>query len=96
MQQWRATHPGYWRRHVKVGRLKVRGDLAEVIRELALQDMIDAHFSLLIGLVSHLAGGASQDEIASAIRRLTVLGHAVLLQSTSVVDLRQQTADPTH
>ena len=90
MQQWRAAHPGYWRQRVKVGRLQVRGELAEVIRDLALQDMIDAHFSLLVGLVSHLTATASQDEIASEIRRLTMLGHGMLLQSAGATDFPQQ------
>lgn len=87
IQQWRAAHPGYWRRRVRLGRYNIQGDLAAVVRELALQDVIDAHFSLVIGLVSHLAGTALQDEIATEIRRLTLLGHGVLLQSTGVSDL---------
>lgn len=87
MQQWRAAHPGYRRRRTKVGRYQIHGALAEVVRKLASQDEIDALFSLVIGLLSHLSGAASQDEIATEIRRLTLLGHGVLLQSTGVSDL---------
>lgn len=90
IQQWRAAHPGYWRRRVRVGSYNIQGNLAAVVRELALQDVIDAQFSLVIGLVSHLAGTALQDEIATEIRRLTLLGHGVLLQSTGASDLPQE------
>lgn len=87
IRQWRADHPGYWRRRLKIGRHQVGGSLAEVARELALQDMIDGQFSLVIGLVSHLTGVALQDEIASEIRRLTVHGHGILQQSAKSPDL---------
>ena len=88
IQQWRAAHPGYWRRRVRLGHYQISGALAEVVREFALQDMIDAHFSLVVGLLSHLTGSALQDEIVSEIRRLNVLGHAVLLQSVRSADQR--------
>lgn len=90
MQQWRAAHPGYRHRRTKVGRYQIRGPLAEVVQELASQDEIDALFSLVIGLLSHLSGAASQDEIATEIRRLSLIGHGVLLQSAGVRDLSQQ------
>lgn len=96
IQQWRAGHPGYWRRPVKIGRHFLQGNLAEVVREFALQDMIDAQFSLVIGLVSHLSGAALQDEIASEIRRLIMLGHAVLLQSSGGPDQRRKSAHSAH
>lgn len=82
MQQWRDMHPGYWRRKVRLGRYVMRGKLAEVIREFALQDMIDTHFSLVVGLVSYLAQSALQDTIASEMRRLMLLGHGILTQTT--------------
>jgi len=40
MQQWRGTHPGYWRRKIQIGRYELRGRLADVVREFALQDTI--------------------------------------------------------
>ena len=82
MQQWRDMHPGYWRRKLRLGRYELRGNLADVAREFALQDMIDTHFSLVVGLVSYLAETALQDTIASEIRRLILLGHGVLTQTT--------------
>ena len=82
MQLWRAAHPGYWRRKIRVGRYEVRGKLADVVREFALQDMIDTHFSLVVGLGSYLTKSALQDSIASEMRRLILLGHGILTQST--------------
>ena len=96
MQQWRATHPGYRHRRTKVGRYQIRGALAEVVRELVSQDEIDALFSLVIGLLSHLSGAVSQDEIATEIRRLTLLGHGILLQSTGAPDLPQNPGIQVH
>ena len=81
VQDWRNTHPGYWRRRTRLGRYLLRGKLAEMVREFALQDMIDTQFSLVAGLVSHLTGIALQDEIASEIRRLILLGHGILTQT---------------
>ncbi len=80
MQEWRSLHPGYWRRKVSIGRYVMKGKLADVVREFALQDMIDTHFPLLIGLVSHLTQSALQDTIASELRRLMLLGHGILTQ----------------
>lgn len=82
MQDWREAHPGYWRRKAQVGRYALRGKLADVAREFALQDMIDTHFSLVVGVVSYLTGSALQDTIASEMRRLILRGHGILTQST--------------
>ena len=82
VQEWRCAHPGYWRRKVRIGCYDVRGKLADVVREFALQDMIDTHFSLVVGLVSYLTQSALQDTIASEMRRLILLGHGILTQTT--------------
>lgn len=82
MQQWREKHPGYWRRKLRLGRYELRGKLADLAREFALHDVIDTHFSLVVGLVSYLAETALQDTIASELRRLILLGHGVLTQTT--------------
>jgi hypothetical protein len=66
---------------MRIGRYNVRGELADVVREFALQDMIDTHFSLVVGLVSYLTRSALQDTIASEIRRLMLLGHGVITQA---------------
>ncbi len=39
VQDWRTIHPGYWRKRTRLGRYILRGKLAEVVREFALQDM---------------------------------------------------------
>ena len=78
VQDWRSINPGYWRKKTRLGRYILRGKLAEMVRDFALQDMIDTQFLLLAGLVSHLTGVALQDEIASEIRRLILLGHGIL------------------
>lgn len=81
-QAWRKAHSGYWRKAAKIGNYVVRGKLAKLVREFALQDVIDAIFSLVIGLISHLSGSALQDTIAKEIRRLMVAGHAILDHSS--------------
>ena len=78
VQDWRSINPGYWRTKTRLGRYILRGKLAETVREFALQDTIDTQFLLLAGLVSHLTGVALQDEIASEIRRLILLGPGIL------------------
>jgi len=40
--------------------------------------MIDTHLALKIGIISHLSGATLQDTIAKEMRRLTLLGHAIL------------------
>jgi hypothetical protein len=67
---------------VRLGRYEMRGKLADVVREFALQDMIDTQFSLVVGLLSYLTRSALQDTIASEMRRLMLLGHGILTQST--------------
>lgn len=83
VQDWRKVHPGYWRRRARVGQYLVRGRLAEMARQIALQDEIDTHFSLVVGLVSHLTKSALQDEIARELSRLMLLGHGILTQTTT-------------
>lgn len=74
----------------RLGRYILRGKLAETVREFALQDMIDTQFSLLAGLVSHLTGVALQDEIASELRRLILLGHGILNQTALAPSLSRE------
>jgi hypothetical protein len=88
-QAWRKAHPRYWQKRVRVGRYVAYGKLAAVIREFALQDMTDAHFCLVLGLVSHLARCAQQDTIAKEMRRLIVLGHGIFEQITSRYSCRR-------
>ena len=86
VQDWRKGHPGYWQRRARIGRYVVRGRLADLVRQIALQDKIDTHFSLVVGLVSRLTGSALQDEIAQELSRPMLLGHGILTQITKAPD----------
>ena len=83
VRTWRKKNPRYWRRESRILRAR-RNDfalsksLSSALRYVALQDMIDTHLALKIGIISHLSGATLQDTIAKEIRRLTLLGHAIL------------------
>jgi hypothetical protein len=80
VQEWRRPHPGYWRP-------KASQDLSIKKTEenppvetskisspnLPLQDFLNAQHMVLIGLIAHLTGSASQDDIALSVRRLQQL-----------------------
>jgi hypothetical protein len=83
VQEWRKKHPGYWRRRARVGQYLLRGALADAAHQCALQNIIDTHFSLVVGLVSRLTGSALQNEIADEMRRLMLLGHGIVTQTTT-------------
>ena len=83
VRTWRKKNPRYWRREGRLQRTR-RNDfvlsksLSSALRYVALQDMIDTHLALKIGIISHLSGATLQDTMAKEIRRLTLLGHAIL------------------
>jgi hypothetical protein len=88
VRAWRAAHPHYWRdrrcrERARRAQFCLGKKLYGIARKLALQDSIDSQFSLVVGLVSHLSGHALQDTIAKEIRRLMLLGHGILRQSTA-------------
>lgn len=83
VQEWRKKNPDYRRRRVRVGQYVLRGALADAVYQCALQDVIDTHFSLVVGLVSRLSGSALQNEIAQEMRRLMLLGHGIITQATT-------------
>jgi hypothetical protein len=87
VQQWRKSHPGYWRKKPEpknalqdslppetVEDSGVKGSL----NETALQDVLSAQEFVLAGLIAQLSGSALQDDIAVTARRLRQLGHDVL------------------
>ncbi len=84
-------NPGYWRRKQRVGRYEVRGKFADLIREFALHDMIDAQFSLVVGLISYLSKTALHDTIASELRRLILIGHGILSDASSSTGTAEST-----
>jgi hypothetical protein len=87
VRTWRQMNPKYWRRKSRIRR-RPRSDyvltksLAATLRYVALQDLIDTHLALEIGMISHLSGSALQDVIAKEIRRLMLRGHAILRGKT--------------
>ena len=87
VRTWRQMNPKYWRRRSRIRRRR-RSDyvltkrLAATLRYVALQDLIDTHLALKIGIISELTGAALQDTIAKEIRRLMLRGHAILRGKT--------------
>ena len=88
VQAWRAAHPGYWRRPGTKPATALQADsLVQGIETphdsgffgcAALQDVLAAQPTVLIGLIAHLTDSALQDDIARASRRLLQLGQDIL------------------
>jgi hypothetical protein len=83
VRTWREQNPRYWQRDTRVKRscrtnFKLSKSLGAALRYVALQDMIDTHLALEIGIISQISGTALQDTIAKEIRRLTLRGYAIL------------------
>ncbi|MBS4097809.1 MAG: hypothetical protein KGZ83_13340 [Sulfuricella sp.] len=91
VQEWRRTHPGYWRPKSP----KVEVPLQDLLDQKAeqnppveppktsspnsaLQDLLIAQPLVLIGLIGQLTGSTLQDDIAFAARRLQQLGADIL------------------
>ena len=56
----------------------IRGDLPEIPRPPALQDLLNAPSPLLAGLIAHLFELTLQDDMAATTRRLVQLGNEVI------------------
>jgi hypothetical protein len=111
-QEWRKAHPGYSRK--KTGTLQDRlsgQDLENTEVKLssvqvdlsfacALQDVLAAQPTVLIGLISHLTGSALQDDIAKTARCLQKLGSDILnrpIQNTGgIYDQKTSHLPPAH
>jgi hypothetical protein len=83
VRAWRKNHPDYWRKYGRLSGLAIDEPLAAALRELALQDSIDTHLALLVGLIAEVSNLALQDSIAIEIRRLMLRGHGILAKSIS-------------
>ena len=85
VQAWRAAHPGYWRRPgVKALQedssaqdIEISSN-SEFFAPAALQEVLAAQPTVLIGLIAHLTDSALQEDIARASRRLLQLGQDIL------------------
>lgn len=87
VRAWRRANPGYSRRSKRKRRTLQDRLTAEVAADQeaahpddrdGLQDRLIAQSPLFVGLISHLAGSALQDDIAAMTRRLHSRGRAVL------------------
>jgi hypothetical protein len=88
VREWRAAHPGYWRRDKPSKRPALQehssaqpsdgNQKTGLLVNPALQDLLAAKSSLLIGLIANLTGTSLQEDIAETGRRLQQLGHDIL------------------
>ncbi|MGH8611319.1 MAG: hypothetical protein ACREVF_05090 [Burkholderiales bacterium] len=88
VREWRAAHPGYWRRHRRAMGAALQDalngqaiDLSQDIdssTQTALQDALRLQGPVLIGLIAHLSDSALQADIAATSRRLLQLGQDIL------------------
>ncbi len=87
VQEWRAKHPGYWRKATKsdnalqdhlfpemTDNQSVNGKLTRV----ALQDLLIAQRAVLAGLIAHLTGSTLQDDIDATTLHMQQLGSDIL------------------
>jgi hypothetical protein len=87
VQQWRAAHPGYWRRKRSEETLALQDPLIvqpiennkdrHRLTSIPLQDLLTVQPFVLLGLIANLTGTALQDDIDVAIRRLQQLGQDI-------------------
>ena len=91
VRQWRQAHPGTWRRQAAgptdalqdastpqpVSKQTLGNDLTQD----ALQDSFFMQPTVLVGLIAHLTGYTSQDNIEMIARKLQQLGHDILSAS---------------
>lgn len=88
VQQWRANHPGYWKRSGPKGcdalqdllpsQLIKRQVVTNNSSASGLQDVCSMQPALLIGLIASLTGTTLQDDIAETSRRFIVSGRDIL------------------
>ena len=94
VQQWRAAHPGYWKRRRK----KLPGALQETCSEQAphvqsvdpkpppqvsrpaLQELCEVKTPLLVGLIAQFSDAALQEDIVAYTRHLIAKGQDILDQ----------------
>ena len=94
VQQWRAEHPGYWKRHPGKPRRTLQEACSKQVtvpQELtpkqapqvsppALQELCEVKTPLLVGLLAHFTDTALQEDIATYARRLIARGQDILDQ----------------
>lgn len=94
VQQWRAGHPGYWKRPPRRPRRTLQETCSEQVpvqQELlpaqapqvsrpALQELCEVKTPLLVGLIAHFTDTALQEDIVAYTRRLIARGQDILDQ----------------
>ena len=88
VQQWRKTHPGYWKRKRSTSQSALQDDCfsqrtinqsdRDDLRNTALQDICSSQLPLLLGVISVLTGTTLQDEIARTTYRFIDLGYDIM------------------
>jgi hypothetical protein len=94
VQQWRAEHPGYWKRQPRRPRRALQDACSEQVpiqQELlpvqapqvsrpALQELCEVKTPLLVGLIAQFTDAALQEDIVAYTRRLIARGQDILDQ----------------
>jgi hypothetical protein len=102
VQQWRAEHPGCWKRHSRKPRRTLQetcsaqvagGDkLAQIYlpqgSRPALQDLCEVKTALLVGLIAQFTDTALQEDIVTYARRLIARGRYILDQPSKKLVIR--------
>lgn len=87
VRQWRAKHPGYWKRRPKapstlqeVLPLQVAQpeEVAPTTSQPPLQDFVASQPPLLLGLISHLVDSPLQEVVEETALRLLQKGQSIL------------------
>jgi len=88
VRDWRAAHPGYWRRPRTKPVVALQDDCCTQTVDLpresarflpaALQDVFLAQPAVLVGLIAHITDSVLQDDIARSTQRLLQLGQDIL------------------
>jgi len=93
VQQWRKSHPKYWRQEASDPKTALQdplnaqpaditGDNADIV-DNALQDLLIAQPFVLLGLIAHFTDSALQDNIDTTLQRLQQLGRDIAHQHTT-------------
>ena len=94
VQQWRAEHPGYWKRQPPKPRRALQETCSEQNIEQqplaqkqppqasppALQELCEVKTPLLVGLIAQFSDAALQEDIVAYARRLIAKGQDILDQ----------------
>ncbi|MFM8335535.1 MAG: hypothetical protein ACKODK_08220 [Opitutaceae bacterium] len=85
VREWRAAHPGYWRRRTVQAPVAEPVTLESLLAPFALQDACPAlqdawspQVIALVGLIAWVRGTALQNAIADDLRDIMFAGRAIL------------------